>query len=520
MVASVVVGLLTAVLLIVQAGLLARGISHVFLEHSLPDNWAVILGGLAAVFTGRALLSWLNEAIAHRSAARVKSTLRRDILTARLSRPRDSAASSASMVTMVTSGLDALDGYFSKYLPQLGLAATVPFLVGGAILLTDWQSAIIVAFTLPLIPVFMALIGWTTQTATAKSFAVADRLANHFADLIEGLPTLQAFARARAQRRGVELGEEQYRDATMRVLYVSFLSALALELLASLSVAVVAVTVGFRLVYGDIGLEAALFVLVLAPEAFLPVRQVGVHFHDSADGVAAADAAFWFIDGARATSGTAPVPADLRIRFEGVAYTYPGTDSPALDGFDLTIEPGEVLAIRGTSGGGKSTALAMLMGFLQPDTGHVSVGGQDLAELDEREWREHLAWVGQEPGMINGTVAHNVLLGHPGASAGDVAAALRDAGADFDGDKFVGDDGEGLSSGERRRVALARALLRIRLGGARLLVLDEPTAGLDSSTEAAAVAAVRGSGVGAVIVTHRPAVMAAADRVVELGVTE
>ncbi len=516
LVASVVVGLLTAGLLILQAALLARGISHVFRERSLPENWAVILGGLAAVFAGRAVLSWLNETFAQRSAANVKSQLRQDVLSARLARPRDSATSSASMVTVVTTGLDDLDGYFSKYLPQLGLAATVPFLVGGAILLTDWQSAIIVAFTLPLIPVFMALVGWTTEMATAKSFAVSDRLANHFADLIEGLPTLQAFARARAQRRGVELGEEKYRGATMRVLYVSFLSALALELLASLSVAVVAVTVGFRLVYGDIGFEAALFVLILAPEAFLPVRQVGVHFHDSADGVAAADSAFRFIDAGTIGSGADPVPSNLSIRFEDVFYTYPGTTEPALTDVNLTISPGEVLAIRGTSGGGKSTALALLMAFLSPDSGRVSVDGADLAELDPRAWRRELAWVAQEPGLLNGTVADNVLLGYPEASAADVATALNDAGANFDGAKGVGDDGEGLSAGERRRVALARALLRIRLGGARLLVLDEPTAGLDSSTEAAAIEAVRASGVGAVIVTHRLAVMAAADRVIEL----
>ncbi len=517
LVASVVVGLLTAVLLILQAGLLARGISHVFRERTLPENWTVILTCLVAVFAGRALLAWLNETLAHRSAANVKSQLRRDVLAARLGRPADSTTSSASLVKVVTTGLDDLDGYFSKYLPQLGLAATVPFLVGGAILLTDWQSAIIIAFTLPLIPIFMALIGWTTEKATKRSFAVADRLANHFADLIEGLPTLQAFARARAQRRGVELGEEKYRRATMRVLYVSFLSALALELLASLSVAVVAVTVGFRLVYGDIGFEAALFVLILAPEAFLPVRQVGVHFHDSVDGVAAADAAFRFIDAEGVVSGAAAVPSEMRIGFEDVSYTYPGSDSPALRGFNLSIAPGEVLALRGSSGGGKSTALALLMGFLQASSGRVRVGGMDLAEVDHRAWRRQLAWVAQEPGMLNGTVADNVLLGHPGASEADVEAALRDAGANFSGAKHVGDDGEGLSAGERRRVALARALLRIRLGGARLLVLDEPTAGLDSSTEAAAVDAVRASGVGAVIVTHRPAVMAAADRVVDLG---
>ena len=517
LVASVVIGLLTAGLLILQAGLLARGISHVFSERSLPGNWGAILALLAAVFAGRAVLSWLNETFAQRSAAAVKSQLRRDVLSARLARPRDSATSSASMIKVVTTGLDDLDGYFSKYLPQLGLAATVPFLVGGAILLTDWQSAIIVAFTLPLIPIFMALVGWTTEAATKKSYAVSDRLANHFADLIEGLPTLQAFARARAQRRGVELGEEKYRSATMRVLYVSFLSALALELLASLSVAVVAVTVGFRLVYGDIGFEAALFVLILAPEAFLPVRQVGVHFHDSADGVAAADAAFTLIDAGAVVSGTTAVPPDLSIRFEDVGYTYPGSDAPALQGFDLSIQPGEVLAVRGTSGGGKSTALALLMGFLRADSGRVSVGGTDLLDLDQQAWRRQIAWVAQEPGMLNGTVADNVLLGYPEASEADVAAALRDAGASFEGSKLVGDDGEGLSAGERRRVALARALLRIRFGGATLLVLDEPTAGLDSSTEAAAIEAVRASGVGAVMVTHRQAVMAAADRVVELG---
>src|SRR5690606_26165494 len=189
--------------------------------------------------------------------------LRRDVVAARAANPTSTRTSSATLVHVATTGLDALDGYFSKYLPQLGLAVTVPFLVGGAILVTDWPSAFIVAFTLPLIPVFMVLIGWTTQTATRRSFRVAERLSNHFADLVEGLPTLQAFARARAQRKGVDLGEAKYRASTMRVLYVSFLSAFALELLASLSVAVVAVTVGFRLVHGHVGFEAALFVLIL-----------------------------------------------------------------------------------------------------------------------------------------------------------------------------------------------------------------------------------------------------------------
>ncbi|HQD23130.1 MAG TPA: ABC transporter transmembrane domain-containing protein, partial [Arachnia sp.] len=268
LVATVAVGLLTAGLLIAQARLLADWITRAFAERAFPEGWPTALALLLAVFAGRGLLAWASSVLAHRSAAEVKSELRRDVLRARLATPVG-GASSATLVRVVTTGLDALDGYFSKYLPQLGLAVTVPFLVGGAILLADWQSALIIAFTLPLIPVFMALIGWTTQRATAHSFAVADRLANHFADLIAGLPTLQAFARARAQRKGVEVGEEQYREATMRTLWVSFLSSFALELLATLSVAVVAVTVGFRLVYGHVDFPTALFVLILAPEAFL-----------------------------------------------------------------------------------------------------------------------------------------------------------------------------------------------------------------------------------------------------------
>lgn len=514
LVASVVVGVATAALLIVQARLLADWITMAFETRTFPPGWQVALIALLAVFAGRGVLAWLSSLLAHRSAASVKSDLRRDVLRARLATPVG-GASSASLVRTVTQGLDSLDGYFSKYLPQLGLAATVPFLVGGAILIADWQSAIIIAFTLPLIPVFMALIGWTTEKATRHSFAVADRLANHFADLIAGLPTLQAFARARAQRKGVDLSEERYREATMKTLYVSFLSSFALELLATLSVAIVAVTVGFRLVYGDVTFGTALFVLILAPEAFLPVRQVGVHFHDSADGVAAADAAFEIIDAAPEAGGTLPAP-DGPLRLESVGYRYPGSEAAAVERLSLEVTPGEVVALSGASGGGKSTALAMAMGFLTPESGGITVGGQPLAETDLASWRRRVAWVAQEPGLINGTVGDNVALGHPGAGADLVARALRDAGADFGPDKPVGDDGEGLSVGERRRVALARALLRIREGGARFLILDEPTAGLDADTEAEVIRAVRATGAGALIVSHRPAVLEAADRIVEV----
>lgn len=520
LVASVVVGVATAGLVVVQAWLIARAVTTVFEARALPDDWPRLLGGLGVVFALRAALAWLNQVLAHRSAAAVKSQLRRDVLAARAARPLGGGTSSATLVGLVTTGLDALDGYFSKYLPQLGLAATVPFVVGSAILLADWPSAVIVAVTLPLIPVFMALIGWTTQAATRRSYRTADRLANHFADLIAGLPTLQAFARARAQRAGIELTEGRYRAATMRVLYVSFLSAFALELLATLSVAVVAVTVGFRLVDGGLTFFAALFVLVLAPEAYLPVRQVGVHFHDSVDGVAAADAAFAIIDGAGEAlpGGAAGSGADAGplLRFDQVSFRHGPDAEPVLQGLDLAVEEGEVVALTGPSGGGKSTVLNLLMGYLTPDAGRVLGAGHDLSTADPAAWRRQVAWVAQEPGLVNGTVADNVLLGDPDATPAAVAEALRQAGADFGPDKRVGDDGEGLSGGERRRVAIARALLRVRSGGVGLFVLDEPTAGLDRATESAVVDAVRASGVAALIVTHRPAVLAACDRIVDL----
>lgn len=513
LVASVLVGILTALLIVAQAWLIADGVTSTFALQHLPEGWPLLLLLLSAVFLARAGLSWLNSWLSHRAAASVKSTLRRDVLTASLHTPVG-GATSTSLIRVVTRGLDDLDGYFSKYLPQLGLAATVPFIVGAVVLFVDVTSAIIIAITLPLIPIFMALIGWTTQKATERSFTVADRLANHFADLIAGLPTLQAFARARAQKRGVDLGEEKYRGATMKVLTISFLSSLALELLASLSVAVVAVTIGFRLVFGEVGFFDALFVLILAPEAFLPVRMVGTHFHDSADGIAAADAAFEIIDAAPEHAGTAPAPTSGPLALEDVGYAYPGAERPVLEGFSLSVSDGEVVALSGASGGGKSTALALAMGFLAPSNGRVTVGGEDLADLDLASWRTQVAYVAQEPGLVRGDVGTNVRLGAPDATDDEVREALATAGADFPLEKAVGDDGEGLSAGERRRVACARALLRIG-HGARFLILDEPTAGLDSDHEADVIEAVRRSGAGALIVSHRPAVLAAATRVVE-----
>lgn len=518
--AAVGIGVLTAGLVIAQSWVLSQTVAGVFAHRSLTD---VPFGGLlpaiglfGLILLGRAALAWLNSWLAHRSAARVKAQLRHDIVAARLTDPTRPQPT-GRLITLMTQGLDALDGYFAKYLPQLGLAATVPVIVLVAIVLTDWESALIIGLTLPLIPVFMILIGKVTQARMDRRWVVQSRLAHHFGDLVAGLPTLQVFGRARAQEKGLVATEAKHRAETMSTLRVSFLSAFVLELVATYSVALVAVPIGIRLVFGEMDLAAGLFVLMLAPEAYLPVRKVGAHYHDSVDGIAAADEAFAVIDGTAPGSGETPAPTQGPVELDSVGVTYPGAAEPALRAVSLRVAPGEVVAVVGPSGGGKSTALATLLGFVTPTTGRVLLDGVDLADCDIATWRKQVAWVAQEPGIINGTIADNVRLGDPEADDAQIAAALDRARAtDLGAAREIGDSGEGLSAGERRRVALARALLRIEAGG-RLLVLDEPTAGLDSDTEAEVIAQVRAAGVATLVVTHRPAVIAAADRVVTIG---
>ena len=531
MAGGVLIGCLTAILTVLQAWVLSRAIAGVFdaapgLDYTSPvagtGAWPAlggIIATLAAIFGGKALLAWLNTLLAHRAAASVKSRLRRDVMAARLASPLDDRTSSAGLVNLLTVGLDALDGFYAKYLPQLLLAVTVPLIVGVAILTADLTSAIIVALTLPLIPVFMMLVGWTTEARTARRWRTQQRLARHFADLVAGLPTLQVFGRAKAQAIGLRKTEDAHRAETMGTLRISFLSALVLELLATLSVAVVAVTIGFRVVHHEIDLATALFVLILAPEAFLPVRQVGVHYHDAADGMAAAQQAFDVIEGAEAPDVRAEeapavrAPASLEgpaatalVRVDAVGHTYPGASGPAVTGVSFDVAPGELVVLTGPSGGGKTTVLNALVGFLSPTTGTVQVPE-----------RRRIAYVGQNPGMLAGTIADNVRLGDAGASDAAVADALTRAGAPgMDPARTVGDDGEGLSAGERRRVATARALVRID-AGADLMLLDEPTAGLDAEAEEALLRSLRATGVAAVVVSHRPAVLAEADRVVVIG---
>ncbi|MET9928838.1 MULTISPECIES: thiol reductant ABC exporter subunit CydD [unclassified Streptomyces] len=521
--AVVGLGLVGAALVIAQAMLIAEVVVGGFEDGLTVTELRTPLLLLAAVAVGRALVAWLTELAAHRASAAVKSELRGRLLerAAQLGPGWLSGQRTGSLVALATRGVDALDDYFARYLPQLGLAVVVPVAVLARIVTEDWVSAAIIVVTLPLIPLFMILIGWATQSRMDRQWQLLSRLSGHFLDVVAGLPTLKVFGRAKAQAESIRTITSQYRRATLRTLRIAFLSSFALELLATLSVALVAVTIGMRLVHGELDLYTGLVVLILAPEAYLPIRQVGAQYHAAAEGLSAAEEIFAVLETEPRAGGTEDVPDSTRLELEDVTVRHEGRTDPSLDAASLTVEPGETVALVGRSGVGKSTLLNVVLGFAVPDEGHVRVGGRDLAELDLERWRSRIAWVPQRPHLFAGTIAENVRLARPDAADEAVAAALREAGAyDFvaelpDGERtLLGEDGAGLSAGQRQRLALARAFLADR----PLLLLDEPTASLDGETEAGIVEAVRRLAVGrtVLLVVHRPALLAVADRVVTL----
>ncbi|MFB7593143.1 thiol reductant ABC exporter subunit CydD [Streptomyces sp. NPDC056160] len=524
--AVIALGALGAGLVIAQAMLIAEVVVGAF-QHSMPvTELRTPLLLLVAVAVGRALVSWLTELAAHRASAAVKSELRGRLLAraAALGPGWLSEQRTGSLVALATRGVDALDDYFSRYLPQLGLAVVVPVAVLARIVTEDWVSAAIIVATLPLIPVFMMLIGWATQSRMDRQWRLLSRLSGHFLDVVAGLPTLKVFGRAKAQAESIRRITDEYRRATLRTLRIAFLSSFALELLSTLSVALVAVTIGMRLVSGGMDLYTGLVILVLAPEAYLPLRQVGAQYHAAAEGLAAAEEIFEVLQTPVPRSGTAAVPAGA-LAFESVSVRYRGRSADAVTDVSFAVEPGEIVALVGPSGAGKSTLLNVLLGFVRPTAGRVRVAGTDLHDIDPEQWRSRIAWVPQRPHLYAGTIAENVRLARPDADDAAVRAALADAGAlDFvdalpDGPLTVlGEDGAGLSAGQRQRLALARAFLADR----PVLLLDEPTAALDGATEAEIVEAVRRLSAGrtVLLVVHRPALLDVADRVVRLEGTE
>jgi ATP-binding cassette subfamily C protein CydD len=503
---TVALGLAVTALVLGQAGLLAHA-----LATAARGVGAAALGTtlvlLLLVVAARAVATGAGESVALRAAATVKSQLRAKLTghTLRLGPAWLGGQQAGQLATVATKGLDALDTYFARYLPQLVLAVAVPLAVLARVAAADWISAVVIGVTLPLIPVFAVLIGWHTKARTQRQWRLLATLGGHFLDVVEGLGTLKLFGRATAQEQVIGEVSQAHRRATMGTLRVAFLSALVLELAAALATALVAVEVGLRLLYGHIPYQTALLVLLLTPEAYLPLRAVGAQFHASMEGATAAARACDILEiplpvttpavGARPGSD-APAQVDLRsstIMLNGICVAYPGRETPALDGVSLEICPGQRITVTGPSGAGKSTLLALLLRFAEPTAGVIEAGGLPLAQLDVAAWRAQIAWVPQRPHLFVGTVAQNIALGQPAASreAIERAAALAGA-AEFIGglpaglDTELGEHGLRLSAGQRQRIALARAFMR----DAPLLLLDEPTAHLDPITAAEILATI------------------------------
>jgi ATP-binding cassette, subfamily C, bacterial CydD len=526
LIVTVLLGLAMTGLIVAQAALLAHG-----LAAAARGTGAAALAGtlvlLLGVVVARGAAAYGGEATALRAAARIKSELRRRLTghCLRLGPAWLGGQQPGQIAAQATRGLDGLDPYFARYLPQLVLSVLVPAAVVGTVTAVDWISGVVIAVTLPLIPLFAALVGLHTRAQTRRQWRLLAQLGGHFLDVVQGLPTLKAFGRARAQEQVIATVTEKHRSAAMATLRVAFLSALVLELSAALATALVAVETGLRLLYGHMPYQAALLVLLLTPEAYLPLRAVAAQYHASAEGGAAADSMFQILDTPlpRQASSPALVPGlrSATIRMDGVTVAYPGRGLPALAELSLSISPGELVMLTGPSGAGKTTVLQLLLRFTEPSSGAIRVGGTDLAAVPAGAWRAQIAWVPQQPRLFGGSVADNIALGQPGVSRAAVEDAARLAGAAAfiealprGYDTPLGERAAELSAGQRQQLALARAFLR----DAPLLLLDEPTAHLAPAAAAAIDGVIRGPMAGRTIImaTHRHPGDAGASQIISL----
>lgn len=484
---------------------------------------------LGATIAVRAVLIWAREAASSRAAARVESELREHLVGAVSTLGPEWLANRNTAQLAVTAGrgLEALDAYFGRYLPQLVLTAIATPILLGVMWWQDWLSGLIVLVTLPLIPIFMVLIGLATRAIQQRQWRTLGQLAARFSDTVQGLSTLKVFGRQHRAADSIESVTTRYRRETMKVLRVSFLSGFMLEFLASIAVAIVAVTIGFRLLDGSLALTVGLFVLLLAPEAYLPLRQVGVQFHAAAEGVAATDDIFAVLDAAASTPARAHLaPAPPGTASTGSVGVLTVTElrvrrgDRVLQPVSVDVAPGRVVLLEGPSGAGKSSILGALRGAALFD-GSATIDGADVRAVASTSW---LAWAGQSAGLISGTVADNVALGDETPDAALIDTSLRLACADeISPSRELGTQGAGLSGGQAQRVAVARAFYRHLRGKATIIALDEPSAALDAETEARLWASVRqlaDRGAGVILVSHRESARQIADEVIGVRASE
>ncbi|VEI14042.1 thiol reductant ABC exporter subunit CydD [Trueperella bialowiezensis] len=517
----VLLGIVDAALIAVQIVLIAKAVSPVFYGTASPAEVMPYVGWLAVVFAVRFAFLYVRDSVGHRAAINVITDLRGQVLdhAAKLG-DRWLSGNTTNTVTLATRGLDDLEDYFVNFLPQLFLCVTAGPALTVLLAKYDTISALFVVFCVPLIPIFMILIGKMTARYSNERLGAMQQLSAQLLDLLAGLATLKGLGREKGPEKRVKSLGQRFAQKTMQTLYVAFLSGAALEFLATLSTALVAVNIGLRMVGGTIPLEIGLIVIMLTPEIFKPLREVGTQFHASSNGMAAAERAFTVLETPiYENTGTAKVP-DLSasaIRFDDVSVYAPGRSTVAPANLTASIEPGQITVLRGPSGSGKTTAVQVLLGLLEPDEGEVSVGGVPLSDIDRDQWWEHISWVPQRPAIVPGTVAENVGGSDDAAQAAaeltgfaDVVAALPDGW-----NTRIGHGGTGLSVGQRQRLALTRALISSK----KIVVLDEPSAHLDAMSEEYVTNVVRtlkNNGHTVVVIAHRAAISQLADTVIDV----
>jgi ATP-binding cassette subfamily C protein CydD len=520
---TVGLGLLAGITIVGQARVLSRVISQVFLRGQGLEQVETLLLALLGLALVCAALVWGSEVAANHVAVQVKDRLRARLMAHLLALGPAYAHGerSGELANTAVEGIEALDAYFRQYLPQIALAALVPLAVLLFVFPLDWVSGLVLLLTAPLIPVIKVLIGGAAEAMTRRQWASLSHMSAHFLDVLQGLTTLKLLGRSREQIRAIAQISDQFREATTGVLRVAFLSALVLEMVATISTAVVAVQVGLRLLAGHLSFEQAFFVLVLAPEFYLPLRMLGTRFHAGMEGVAAAQRIFEVlgVEARVEVRAEARLPSSFNIRFDCISFAYEEGKRTALDGLSFEVRQGERVALVGPSGGGKSTVAYLLLRFIEPDSGAITVDGVPLSDLPVAAWREQVAWVPQNPHLFHGTVTENIRLGRANATPDEVTWAARQAHAhEFitalpqGYDTSIGERGARLSGGEAQRIALARAFLK----DAPFLILDEATANLDPEVEALVQEAMERllRGRTALIIAHRLSTVYRADRIV------
>ncbi|MDP8926352.1 MAG: thiol reductant ABC exporter subunit CydD [Actinomycetota bacterium] len=525
--ATILLGLLVAVATIVQMVLLSRIVDRVFMGgESLAGVSTSIFLLLGAVVV-RAGLLWVREVTAQRGAVRIKSELRKRLFThiLNLGPAYASGERSGELTTTATEGIERLEPYFARYLPQAALSAFVPLLIAFYVFPRDWSSAVLLLITAPVIPVMMILVGSYAEEHVRRQWLALSRLGAHFLDALQGLPTLKVFGRAAAEEERVARVSDEFRERTLKVLRFAFLSGLVLEFMTAVAIALVAVALGVRLVNGAISFEQAFLVLLLAPEFYKPLRELGVHRHAGMEGKAAAERIFEILNTPAPSERGAETPGQLSgrltVAFSNVEFTYPASETPALSGVSLTLPSDTRTALVGRSGSGKSTLVNLLLRFVDPKGGAITANGVPIAELPVEAWREHVALVPQRPHLFYGSVLENLQLARPDASRGEVERAAELAGAaEFiqrlprGYDAQIGERGLRLSGGEAQRLAIARAFLK----DAPLLIMDEPTSALDPESEIIIGSAMQrlAKGRTTLIVAHRLNTVYSADWIVVL----